>query len=87
MDLPQSGLAEDDASTTSFDSLISPLLGSESSLAPPIDTDRCALLGGFSLVVQLAMGLIVLGTLLLKRTRERPKRKYVAATLGSSAVD
>ncbi|KAH9815134.1 vacuolar membrane protein-domain-containing protein [Melampsora americana] len=44
--------------------------------APNLDTDTCALLGPFALAIQGLMACIVLGSLLVKRHREKPKRKY-----------
>ncbi|EGF98913.1 uncharacterized protein MELLADRAFT_76003 [Melampsora larici-populina 98AG31] len=43
---------------------------------PNLDTDTCALLGPFALAIQGLMACIVLGSLLVKRHREKPKRKY-----------
>lgn len=41
-----------------------------------IDPATCALLGPFALLVQATMGLLVIGSLLLKRAREKPKRRW-----------
>lgn len=41
-----------------------------------VDAETCQLLGGFALVVQAIMGIIVIGSLLLKRGREKPRRKW-----------
>lgn len=41
---------------------------------PEVDPDSCELLGPFALIIQGIMGLIVLGSLLVKRQRERPRR-------------
>ena len=41
-----------------------------------IDLQQCKLLGGFALVVQAILGVIVISVLLLKRAREVPKRKW-----------
>ncbi|KAK0550815.1 hypothetical protein OC846_002351 [Tilletia horrida] len=43
---------------------------------PPIDENNCKLLGPFALFVQALMGLLVVGSLVLKRQRERPKRPW-----------
>ncbi|PLW15966.1 hypothetical protein PCANC_16134 [Puccinia coronata f. sp. avenae] len=41
-----------------------------------LDTDTCSLLGPFSILIQGIMALIILASLLYKRHREKPKRKY-----------
>ncbi|KAE8210672.1 hypothetical protein CF327_g5484 [Tilletia walkeri] len=41
-----------------------------------IDENNCKLLGPFALFVQALMGVLVLGSLVLKRQRERPKRPW-----------
>lgn len=41
-----------------------------------LDTDTCSLLGPFSILIQAIMAVIVLASLLYKRHREKPKRKY-----------
>ncbi|KAG0148805.1 hypothetical protein CROQUDRAFT_654377 [Cronartium quercuum f. sp. fusiforme G11] len=43
---------------------------------PGLDTDTCSLLGPFALAIQGLMAIIVLGSLLVKRQREKPKRKF-----------
>ncbi|EPQ28196.1 uncharacterized protein PFL1_04024 [Pseudozyma flocculosa PF-1] len=43
---------------------------------PDVDSNSCRLLGPFALFVQLAMGLLVLASLVYKRHKERPKRKW-----------
>lgn len=43
---------------------------------PDIADRNCRLLGPFSLFVQAIMGFVVLGTLVLKRQREKPKRPW-----------
>lgn len=45
-------------------------------LAKELDPETCELLGGFALGVQALMGVLVLGGLLLKRGREKPRRKW-----------
>ncbi|KAM0751568.1 hypothetical protein T439DRAFT_324755 [Meredithblackwellia eburnea MCA 4105] len=50
--------------------LIAGLAGKE------VDTAECRLLGAFAIGIQLLMGVIVLGSLLLKRYREKPRRKW-----------
>ncbi|GAA6033285.1 hypothetical protein JCM8097_006669 [Rhodosporidiobolus ruineniae] len=45
-------------------------------LLDEVDLERCQLLGPFALVIQAVMGLVVLGGLVLKRMRERPRRKW-----------
>ncbi|PWN53058.1 hypothetical protein IE53DRAFT_310980 [Violaceomyces palustris] len=44
--------------------------------SPEVDSDNCRLLGPFALVVQATMGLLVVGSLIYKRQREKPKRKW-----------
>ncbi|KAH9467340.1 hypothetical protein MJO28_000091 [Puccinia striiformis f. sp. tritici] len=41
-----------------------------------LDTQTCSLLGPFSILIQAIMALIILASLLYKRHREKPKRKY-----------
>ncbi|KAI5481018.1 DUF3661 family vacuolar membrane protein [Pseudohyphozyma bogoriensis] len=41
-----------------------------------VDPETCALLGPLALIVQGVMGVLVLGSLLLKRAREKPRRKW-----------
>ncbi|KAN0060877.1 hypothetical protein ACQY0O_006611 [Thecaphora frezii] len=41
-----------------------------------VDSTSCRLLGPVALVVQLIMGLLVVGSLVYKRQKERPKRKW-----------
>ncbi|GAA5942476.1 uncharacterized protein JCM15063_006260 [Sporobolomyces koalae] len=41
-----------------------------------VDLDRCKLLGPVALAVQGVMGVIVLGGLVIKRMREKPRRKW-----------
>jgi len=41
-----------------------------------LDTDTCSLLGPFSILIQAIMAVIILASLLYKRHREKPKRKY-----------
>ncbi|GAA5994303.1 hypothetical protein JCM5350_003610 [Sporobolomyces pararoseus] len=41
-----------------------------------LDLDRCQLLGPVALIVQGVMGLIIVGGLVIKRMRERPRRKW-----------
>ena len=70
------------------------LLGSLGNLTLPLplavgeelDPETCELLGGFALGVQALMGLIVVGGLLLKRGREKPRRKW-RVWLGSVLPD
>ncbi|GAA6061701.1 hypothetical protein JCM10212_004933, partial [Sporobolomyces blumeae] len=68
-----------------MDDLLTPLLPSglnstspliDELLVDDVDTDSCRLLGPVALAVQGVMGLIVIGGLLIKRTRERPRRKW-----------
>lgn len=40
---------------------------------PDMDPETCELLGPFALLIQGVMGLIVIGSLLVKRQRERPR--------------
>lgn len=44
--------------------------------APEVDSDNCKLLGPFALFVQAMMGILVIGSLVYKRQREKPKRKW-----------
>lgn len=44
--------------------------------APEVDNANCALLGGFAIAVQLLMGIMVMGTLIWKRQREKPRRPW-----------
>ncbi|CAO1635086.1 unnamed protein product [Sympodiomycopsis kandeliae] len=41
-----------------------------------VDDDNCRLLGPFALVVQALMGVLVVGTLIWKRQREKPRRPW-----------
>lgn len=41
--------------------------------SPDVDAESCQLLGPFALLIQALMGVIVLGSLLVKRQRERPR--------------
>ncbi|KAA1106571.1 hypothetical protein PGT21_036270 [Puccinia graminis f. sp. tritici] len=41
-----------------------------------LDTETCSLLGPFSILIQAIMAFIILASLLYKRHREKPKRKY-----------
>ncbi|GAA5914132.1 uncharacterized protein JCM6883_005894 [Sporobolomyces salmoneus] len=41
-----------------------------------VDLDRCQLLGPVALIVQAAMGIIVIGGLVIKRMREQPRRQW-----------
>jgi len=52
--------------------------GKEASRMPkkPIDRHHCRLMGPVAIVVQLLMGLLVLGTLAYKRNTERPRRRW-----------
>jgi hypothetical protein len=43
---------------------------------PEIADRNCKLLGPFAISVQLIMGFVVLGTLVLKRQKEKPKRPW-----------
>jgi hypothetical protein len=43
---------------------------------PEIADRNCKLLGPFAISVQLVMGFVVLGTLVLKRQKEKPKRPW-----------
>ncbi|PWN24489.1 hypothetical protein BDZ90DRAFT_212407, partial [Jaminaea rosea] len=43
---------------------------------PDVDDANCRLLGPFALVVQALMGILVVGTLVWKRQRERPRRPW-----------
>ncbi|GAA5987938.1 hypothetical protein JCM11641_004587 [Rhodosporidiobolus odoratus] len=45
-------------------------------LLDEVDLEQCRLLGPFALVIQGIMGAIVLGSLVLKRMREKPRRKW-----------
>ncbi|GAA96178.1 uncharacterized protein L969DRAFT_91634 [Mixia osmundae IAM 14324] len=45
-------------------------------LLPPVDHRSCRLLGPTALIVQAIMGVLVVASLLLKRTRERPRRPW-----------
>ncbi|GAA5880147.1 hypothetical protein JCM8547_001579 [Rhodosporidiobolus lusitaniae] len=45
-------------------------------LIDEVDLEQCRLLGPFALVIQGIMGAIVIGSLVLKRMRERPRRKW-----------
>ncbi|KAJ9477371.1 Vacuolar membrane protein [Pseudozyma hubeiensis] len=49
----------------------SPIMG-----APEVDGDNCKLMGPFALFVQAIMGILVIGSLVYKRQREKPKRKW-----------
>lgn len=49
----------------------SPVIG-----APEVDGDNCKLMGPFALFVQAMMGILVVGSLVYKRQREKPKRKW-----------
>ncbi|SPO21498.1 related to Vacuolar membrane protein [Ustilago trichophora] len=49
----------------------SPIIG-----APEVDGDNCKLMGPFALFVQAIMGILVIGSLVYKRQREKPKRKW-----------
>jgi len=44
--------------------------------APEVDGDNCKLMGPFALFVQAVMGILVIGSLVYKRQREKPKRKW-----------
>ncbi|KAJ1019428.1 hypothetical protein NDA16_004545 [Ustilago loliicola] len=44
--------------------------------APEVDSDNCKLMGPFALFVQAIMGILVIGSLVYKRQREKPKRKW-----------
>lgn len=41
-----------------------------------VDSSNCKLMGPFALFVQAIMGILVVGSLIYKRQRERPKRKW-----------
>ena len=41
-----------------------------------VDGDNCKLMGPFALFVQAIMGILVIGSLVYKRQREKPKRKW-----------
>ena len=43
---------------------------------PEVDGDNCRLMGPFALFVQAIMGILVIGSLVYKRQREKPKRKW-----------
>ncbi|CDR88089.1 related to Vacuolar membrane protein [Sporisorium scitamineum] len=43
---------------------------------PEVDGDNCKLMGPFALFVQAIMGILVIGSLVYKRQREKPKRKW-----------
>lgn len=49
----------------------SPIIGT-----PEVDGDNCKLMGPFALFVQAIMGVLVIGSLVYKRQREKPKRKW-----------
>ena len=49
----------------------SPIIGT-----PEVDGDNCKLMGPFALFVQAIMGILVIGSLVYKRQREKPKRKW-----------
>ncbi|KAI3480120.1 hypothetical protein L1887_57719 [Cichorium endivia] len=49
----------------------SPILGT-----PEVDGDKCKLMGPFALFVQAIMGILVIGSLVYKRQREKPKRRW-----------
>ncbi|SNX82759.1 related to Vacuolar membrane protein [Melanopsichium pennsylvanicum] len=44
--------------------------------APEVDGVNCKLMGPFALFVQAIMGILVIGSLVYKRQREKPKRKW-----------
>ncbi|SPC60641.1 related to Vacuolar membrane protein [Ustilago sp. UG-2017b] len=44
--------------------------------APEVDSDNCKLMGPFALFVQAIMGILVITSLVYKRQREKPKRKW-----------
>jgi hypothetical protein len=46
------------------------------SLAPEVDRRQCQLLGPLAIGIQAVMGIVVLGSLLLKRQQESPKRPW-----------
>ncbi|GAA6003575.1 hypothetical protein JCM10207_000395 [Rhodosporidiobolus poonsookiae] len=45
-------------------------------LLDEVDLDQCRLLGPFALIIQAVMGAVVLGSLVVKRMREKPRRKW-----------
>jgi hypothetical protein len=44
-------------------------------VAPEVDRDQCQLLGPLALAIQALMGVFVLGSLVIKRAQENPKRR------------
>jgi hypothetical protein len=56
--------------------LVASVAASHSSDYPDVDNRTCQLLGPMALVVQAMMGIGVIATLLYKRQREKPRRKW-----------
>jgi hypothetical protein len=77
---------ESSNSTTLAGSLAGAIAADVAALvAPEVDRDQCQLLGPLALVIQGLMGVFVLGSLVIKRAQENPKRRAARIQLGLEA--